>query len=77
MQLYFNFWAPTSIWEKAYDGDLKPDQVDNGIYYEYWIDYAEVRVPEPASCTVLALGAAWLLRRRSKSLPSPHKRRSL
>jgi len=77
MQLYFNFWAATAGWPKAYDANLHPDQVDNGVYYEYWIDDVEVRVPEPASFTVLALGAAWLLRRRSKLLPSPHKRRSL
>ena len=45
MSLYFNFWAPTADWPKAYDASLKPDQQDNGVKYEYFIDYAEVRVP--------------------------------
>ena len=56
MSLWFNFWAV----------DGNPDQENQGVYYEYWIDDVEVRVPEPASCTVLALGAAWLLRRRGR-----------
>ena len=45
MSLYFNFWAPTADWPKAYDASLKPDQQDNGVKYEYFIDYVEVRVP--------------------------------
>lgn len=72
MQLYFNFWAPTDDWLKAYDADLQPDQEDNGIYYEYWIDYTEVRVPEPTSSMVLAMVAAWLFGWHKRRLPPRH-----
>ena len=68
MQLYFNFWAPLPIWEKAYDASLQPDQVDNGVSYEYFIDYAEVRVPEPASVMSLVVGATWIISRRKRLL---------
>ena len=44
MSVYFNFWAPTSDWGKAYDPNLEPDQEDNGVVWRYWIDYVEVRV---------------------------------
>lgn len=72
MNLYFNFWAPTSGWPKAYDANLVPDQEDHGVKYEYWIDYAEVRVPEPASCIVFALGiGCFLCRRRYGRQPLP------
>ena len=64
MSLYFNFWAPRPDWPKAYDAGLQPDQQDNGVKYEYFIDYAEVRVPEPATCLMLVPGVAWLLHRR-------------
>ena len=66
VQLYFNFWAPTEDWPKAYDPDLVPDQEDNGVYYEYWIDYAEVRVPEPGTCLVLVVGSGCLLAPRKR-----------
>jgi len=42
--LYFNFWAPTSDWPLAYEVGLQPDQQDQGVKYEYWIDRVEVRV---------------------------------
>ena len=48
MSLYFNFWAPTEAWHAAYDAGLQPDQQDNGMKYEYFIDYTEVRVPGPS-----------------------------
>jgi len=67
MSLYFNFWAPTADWAKAYDPSLVPDQQDNGTKYEYFIDYAEVRVPEPAICLVFVPGALWMLARRSRA----------
>ena len=47
MSLYFNFWAADALWEKAYDANLEADQEDNEVKYEYFIDYAEVRIPEP------------------------------
>ena len=71
MQLYFNLWAPTSDWPMAYDATLQPDQQDNGVKYEYFIDYAEVRVPEPGTCLVLAAGAAGLLGRRLRAARTP------
>jgi len=65
MSLYFNFWAPTSDWEKAFDPLFDP--VDDSKLNEisaYEIDYVEVRVPEPQTLVCLVVGAAWLLRRR-------------
>jgi hypothetical protein len=47
MSLYFNFWAADALWEKAYDDNLVVDQEDNEVKYEYFIDYAEVRIPAP------------------------------
>jgi hypothetical protein len=44
MSLYFNFWAADTGWLQAYNADLQPDQQDNGVKYEYWIDRVEVRV---------------------------------
>jgi len=66
MNVYFNFWAPDSGWPKAYDGNLVPDQDPNGASYEYWIDYVEVCVPEPAGLLLLAVGAAWFAGRRRR-----------
>lgn len=71
MSLYFNLWAPTSIWPKAYDGTLEPHQVDNGVMYEYWVDDVVVLVPEPTSCMILAIGAVWLLTGRSRWVRRP------
>ena len=67
MSLYFNFWAPTADWPKAYDAGLQPDQEDNGTKYEYLIDYAEVRIPEPAMCLLFSAGTVFLLRRRPRA----------
>ena len=63
MNVYFNFWAADDGWPKAYDGNLQPDQQDNGTVYRYWIDYVEV-VPEPVVGSFLAFAGIGLLRRR-------------
>ncbi len=63
MHIYFNSWAAEDWWPKAYDGNLQPDQQDNGTVYRYWIDYVEV-VPEPVAGSLLAFGGFVLLRRR-------------
>jgi glycosyl hydrolase family 16 len=46
MNVYFNFWAPMESWTDAYDAALQPDQTDQGVKWDYWIDYVEVRKPE-------------------------------
>ena len=40
--------------------------MDNGVYYEYWIDDVIVRVPEPSALMCLAIGTAWLLSQRRR-----------
>lgn len=67
MQVYLSFWAANALWPKAYDANLMPDQQDNGVKYEYFVDYVEVRVPEPTTGLVLVPGAAWLLGRRLRA----------
>jgi len=46
MNVYFNFWAPpdSSVWEGEPVGNpaLQPDQVDQGVFYTYEIDYVKV-----------------------------------
>jgi len=50
MQLFFNFWAPTSDWPDAYSADLQPaDNLGQNQIYKYEIDYVEVCVPEPSA----------------------------
>ncbi len=48
MGIYFNFWAPNTDWQDAYDANLQPVSDPNANQvYEYEIDYIEARVPGP------------------------------
>jgi hypothetical protein len=70
MALWFNLWAAHDGWQEAYNPGLQPDQEDNEVFYEYLIDYIEVRVvPEPASCLIVSLGGLCLLARRRNRHP--------
>ena len=67
MSLYFNFWAASELWEKAYNDDLQPVNDPNlDEVFAYEIDYVEVRIPEPHTCLLVGMGTMWLLRRRRR-----------
>jgi len=62
MSLWFNFWAAAGT----------PDQVNQETYDAFFVDYVEVRIPEPTSCMVLGVGAVLLLTRRRRLLRPRH-----
>jgi len=58
MDLYFNFWAATDAWTKAYASPPEPvSDPDLNQIFKYEIEYVKVCVPEPATSSSILIAA--------------------